>query len=155
MELRRYARRPGQRETLVELLDREFVVTQEAVGMEILGQFRDLDDPDSFVWLRGFSDMRTRKRGLEAFYGGPVWKAHAASANATMIDVDNVLLLRPLVGLELDTDRRAVRESTVERLAQHADFRTGPHWPGETLHGAAVASGKSSSAGGVADDPGD
>jgi hypothetical protein len=112
VELRRYALRPGQRERLVELFDREFVETQEAVGMEILGQFRDLDNPDSFVWLRGFSDMETRKRGLEAFYGGPAWKANAAAANATMIDVDNVLLLRPLVGLELDTDRRAAREGT-------------------------------------------
>ena len=111
VELRRYALRTGQRETLIELFDREFVETQEAVGMEILGQFRDLDDPDSFVWLRGFTDMRSRKRGLEAFYSGPVWKTHAAAANATMIDVDNVLLLRPLSGLELNADRRAARAS--------------------------------------------
>lgn len=112
VELRRYALRTGQRETLVELFDREFVETQEAEGMAILGQFRDLDDPDSFVWLRGFTDMRSRKRGLEAFYSGPVWKAHAAAANATMIDVDNVLLLQPLLGLGLNTDRRAPREHT-------------------------------------------
>jgi hypothetical protein len=67
VELRRYALHPDGRETLIELFDREFVETQEAVGMHVLGQFRDLDDPDSFVWLRGFSDMRTRKRGLETF----------------------------------------------------------------------------------------
>ena len=107
VELRRYALHPEGRETLIELFDREFVETQEAVGMSVLGQFRDLDDPDSFVWLRGFTDMQARKRGLELFYGGPVWKAHASAANATMVDSDNVLLLRPLSGLELDTDRRA------------------------------------------------
>jgi quinol monooxygenase YgiN len=107
VELRRYALRPDGRETLIELFDRELVETQEAVGMSVLGQFRDLDDPDSFVWLRGFTDMRARKRGLELFYGGPVWKAHASAANATMVDSDNVLLLRPLSGLELDTARRA------------------------------------------------
>ena len=106
VELRRYALRPEARETLIELFDRELVEPQEAVGMRVLGQFRDLDDADSFVWLRGFTDMGARKRGLEAFYGGQVWKAHAGAANATMVAVDNVLLLRPLSGLELDSDRQ-------------------------------------------------
>ena len=54
------------------------------------------------MWLRGFSDMQARKRALESFYGGPVWKQHSRAANATMIDSDNVLLLRPVSGLELD-----------------------------------------------------
>jgi hypothetical protein len=95
VELRQYTLRPGQREILVELFDRELVEPQEAVGMELLGQFRDLDRPDRFVWLRGFPDMESRRRSLEAFYGGPVWRANAAAANATMVDVDDVLLLRP------------------------------------------------------------
>jgi NIPSNAP len=95
VELRQYTLRPGQREVLVELFDREFVESQEAVGIDLIGQFRDLDRPDRFVWLRGFPDMERRRRALEAFYGGPVWKAHSAAANATMVDVDDVLLLRP------------------------------------------------------------
>jgi hypothetical protein len=33
---------------------------------------------------------------LASFYGGPIWKAHSAVANTTMIDIDNVLLQRPL-----------------------------------------------------------
>lgn len=63
--------------------------------MRVLGQFRDLDAPDHFVWLRSFPDMPARAEALRSFYTGPAWKAHAAAANATMIDVDNVLLLRP------------------------------------------------------------
>lgn len=114
VELRRYALHPGQRETLIDLFDREFVETQEAVGMSVLGQFRDLNDPDSFVWMRGFRDMKTRKQALQAFYGGPVWRQHARAANATMIDSDNVLLLRPVVELEFDRSRRAAPGSTVE-----------------------------------------
>jgi len=96
VELRQYTLRPGQRDVLIDLFDREFVESQEAVGMAVVGQFRDLDDPDRFVWIRGFSDMPARARALAAFYGGPVWKAHSAEANATMIDSDNVLLLRPV-----------------------------------------------------------
>jgi hypothetical protein len=29
--------------------------------------------------------MGRRREALEAFYGGPIWKAHAAAANATII----------------------------------------------------------------------
>ncbi|MBT2394936.1 NIPSNAP family protein [Streptomyces sp. ISL-100] len=95
VELRQYTLHPGQRDVLIDLFDREFVEPQEAVGMTVLGQFRDLDDPDRFVWLRGFDDMPRRAKALESFYGGPVWQAHRDKANATMIDSDDVLLLRP------------------------------------------------------------
>ncbi|MEZ2330034.1 NIPSNAP family protein [Mesorhizobium sp. RCC_202] len=95
MELRQYTLKPNRRETLIALFDREFVETQEATGMTVIGQFRDLDRPDMFVWLRGFEDMAARRRALTAFYEGPVWAAHKDAANATMIDSDDVLLLRP------------------------------------------------------------
>jgi hypothetical protein len=95
VELRQYTLHPGRRDALIELFEREFVETQEAVGIELIGQFRDLDAPDRFVWLRGFPDMESRARALGAFYGGPAWKANRDAANATMIDSDDVLLLRP------------------------------------------------------------
>jgi hypothetical protein len=95
VELRQYKLHPEKRDVLIELFDREFVESQEVLGMQVIGQFRDLDDPNRFVWLRGFRNMAERAEGLSAFYGGPVWKAHRGTANATMIDSDNVLLLRP------------------------------------------------------------
>jgi hypothetical protein len=96
VELRQYTLHPGRRDELIDLFDREFVETQEAAGMAVLGQFRDLEDPDRFVWLRGFPDMPRRAEALGRFYGGPVWKEHRDQANATMIDSDDVLLLRPV-----------------------------------------------------------
>jgi hypothetical protein len=95
IELRQYTLHPGQRDTLIDLFDGRFVETQEAVGMAVMGQFRDQGAPERFVWLRGFADMAARARGLAAFYGGPVWEAHRDAANATMVDSDDVLLLRP------------------------------------------------------------
>jgi hypothetical protein len=95
VELRQYTLHPGQRDVLIELFDHEFIESQEALGMEVVGQFRDLSDPNRFVWLRGFRNMPSRARALEDFYGGPVWRAHRDAANATMIDSNNVLLLRP------------------------------------------------------------
>ena len=95
VELRQYTLHPGQRDVLIDLFDREFVESQEALDMRVIGQFRDIDDPDRFVWLRGFRDMATRGASLKAFYEGPIWQEHRGVANPTMIDSDNVLLLRP------------------------------------------------------------
>lgn len=93
VELRQYTLHPGKRDVLIDLFDREFVESQEALGMKIIGQFRD--ENERFVWLRGFRDMPSRAQALKDFYGGPVWKAHRQVANETMIDSDNVLLLHP------------------------------------------------------------
>jgi hypothetical protein len=98
LELRQYTLLPGQRDVLIELFDRELVETQEATGMALVGQFRDLDNPDRFVWVRGFDDMPRRAEALTSFYGGPAWKANSQAANATMVDVSDVLLLRPATG---------------------------------------------------------
>jgi quinol monooxygenase YgiN len=95
VELRQCTLHPGKPDVLIDLFDREFVESQEALGMKIIGQFRDLDNPNRFVWLRGFQDMPSRAQALKDFYGGPVWKAHREAANATMMDSDNVLLLHP------------------------------------------------------------
>jgi hypothetical protein len=95
VELRRYTVHPGRRDELIALFEREFVESQEACGIELLGQFRDLDAPDRFVWMRGFPDPLRRADALDAFYGGPAWRAHRAAANATMLDSDDVLQLRP------------------------------------------------------------
>jgi quinol monooxygenase YgiN len=109
VELRQYTLKPGKRDVLIGLFEQEFIETQEATGMTVIGTFRDMDNPDRFVWLRGFTDMPTRARALQEFYGGPVWKAHREAANATMIDSDNVLLLRPArlaSGFSLENTKR-------------------------------------------------
>jgi quinol monooxygenase YgiN len=98
VELRQYTLHDGTRERLIQLFENEFIESQEALGMRVFGPFRDLEDPNRFVWLRGFPDMSERSRMLSAFYDGPVWRAHRDTANATMIDSDNVLLLRPTHG---------------------------------------------------------
>src|SRR4051812_31354934 len=76
VELRQYTLKHNQRDVLIELFEREFVESQETTGLRLIGQFRDTERPDRFVWLRGFPDMPARAASLDAFYGGPVWKAH-------------------------------------------------------------------------------
>jgi hypothetical protein len=67
VELRQYTLKPGARDTLVEIFEAHFIESQEALGMSIGGLFRDLDDPDRFVWMRGFASMEERRDALQAF----------------------------------------------------------------------------------------
>jgi hypothetical protein len=96
IDLRQYTLYPGTRDAFVELFDREFVETQEALGVRIIGQFRDLSDPNRFVWMRGFPDMPCREKALTEFYvHSATWKTHSENARSMMIDSSDALLLRP------------------------------------------------------------
>ena len=127
IELRQYLLHPGQRDTLIDVFDRELVEAQEAVGMDVLGQFRDPNRPDYFVWFRGFPDMTARHESLTAFYDGPVWAKHQAEAIATMIDSDNVMLLRAVTNDDAlpahRPNRRDIRAPTglVVVVAEHVE----------------------------------
>jgi hypothetical protein len=127
IEFRQYLLHPGQRDTLIDVFDRELVDAQEAVGMDVLGQFRDPHRPDYFVWFRGFPDMTARHESLTAFYDGPVWAEHQAVAIATMIDSDNVMLLRSVANDDAlpahRPNRRDIREPTglVVVVAEHVE----------------------------------
>ena len=97
VEFRQYELLPGRRDELIELFDREFVEPQEQLGIHVIGQFRDVDRPTRFTWLRGFASMPSRRAALTGFYlDGAAWAEHGPAANATMVDSDNVLLLRPV-----------------------------------------------------------
>jgi hypothetical protein len=96
VELRRYAMKPGRRDELIALFENEFVETQERCGAFPIGHFRDNDDPNVFIWFRGYANMHARLAALEAFYlRSPAWLTHRDAANSTIEDSDNVLLLRP------------------------------------------------------------
>jgi hypothetical protein len=94
-ELRQYTLHPCKRDVLIGLFEDRFIEPLERDGMQVPAHFRDLDNADRFVWFRRFDDMESRGRALPAFYRqDPVWQQYRNDANATMIDSDNVLLLR-------------------------------------------------------------
>ncbi|WP_157994293.1 NIPSNAP family protein [Peristeroidobacter agariperforans] len=95
LELRQYKIVAGKRDEMIAVFDGKLIEGQEEVGMRLLGQFRDRDDPNRFTWMREFSNMDARGAALTHFYTGPVWKAHRGEANPLLEDNDNVLLLKP------------------------------------------------------------
>jgi len=115
-ELRQYTLKGGTRAAFTRLFEAQFVNSQDEVGSHVRAVFRDLDDPDRFVWMRGFAGMPARQAALEAFYFGPVWKAHREQANAMIVDSDNVLLLKPVTGA---VGPKSLGDGGVVRIAIH------------------------------------
>lgn len=95
-ELRNYQMQPGRTREFIRYFEENFLFSQRDEGMDVLGQFEVVGEPDRFVWIRRFPDMESRLRGLGAFYGGPYWKARRNTANEMIVDSDHVHLLRPL-----------------------------------------------------------
>jgi hypothetical protein len=96
VELRNYLLKTGATGNFIRYFEERFLVSQREEGMDVLGQFEVVDEPDRFVWIRAFESLETRRRGLSGFYGGPVWREHRDGANAMMLEFHDVHLLRPL-----------------------------------------------------------
>ena len=102
VELRQYTLVPGRRDEMISIFEGELIEPQEDVGMRVIGHFRDEGNPDRFVWLRGFRDMPSRRAALETFYNGDLWHERRDAVNATIVDSDDVLLLRPANGASFE-----------------------------------------------------
>jgi quinol monooxygenase YgiN len=95
VELRQYTLYPGNLDHFIDIFERYFVESQEAEGITVVGSFRVLDDPNRFLWIRGFSSMNARREALHNFYTGPAWAQHKADVRGMFAEADNVLLLHP------------------------------------------------------------
>jgi len=157
VELRRYSLRPGAFEDLLRLFEERLVAGQEEAGMRIGGIFADEDEPESFVWWRGFADMKNRFQALEAFYNGPMWREYRDRANSTMLDSDDVILLRhtdPPHGGGADRGQGdGGRDAVATAILRHSGsseleywFSTEFHLALEELLGASVATWRSEAA---------
>ena len=144
VELRQYTLRPGARDVLIDLFEREFIEAQEAVGIRVGGVYRDRESPDRFVWLRGFTDMEARREALTGFYFGPVWQRHRDVANPTMLDSDDVLLLAPTTpehwspgparGRAAVDDPATPRDRVVISVYEHDADDDLDHWLAAEVH---------------------
>lgn len=96
IEFRRYTTVEGGQAAFTRYFETLFPEAFQQLGALALGQFTEHGNPNSFLWLRGFTSWEQRAVANAAFYYGPVWKEHKATLNGLMTDSDNVLLLRPL-----------------------------------------------------------
>lgn len=73
VEIRRYEIKPGRRDEFVAWFESEVIPAMQAAGMNILGVFEGVEDPNTFFYIRGFESEAERATVSDEFYGSDLW----------------------------------------------------------------------------------
>jgi heme-degrading monooxygenase HmoA len=101
IEIRRYSIVPGRRDEFVQWFEEEVRPAMTAAGIRILGSFVSQDDPDVFVYLRGFADEEERERLTSSFHGSEAWTGGLRARALEMETGYEVEVVRSTGGSEL------------------------------------------------------
>ena len=107
VEVRSYRIKPGKRAEFIELFETRAVPAQRQYGIQIVGPFLDVENPNKFVFLRSFPSLEDRDRMKDAFYGGELWKNELEAIAMSMLDSYDVILCETSPGCVFDWDHRS------------------------------------------------
>ena len=102
VEVRSYRIKPGRRDEFIRFFETRSVPALQSHGMKILGPLLDLENPNKFVFLRGFPSMDERERMKNDFYEGDLWKNELEAIAMPMIDSYDVILCETSPGFVFD-----------------------------------------------------
>ncbi|MGZ4808831.1 MAG: NIPSNAP family protein [Thermoanaerobaculia bacterium] len=92
VEVRTYRIKAGRRDEFIRFFDTRTAPAQRALGMKLLGPLLDVENPDVFVFLRGFPSLDERDAMKNAFYEGAEWKEELEAIAMPMIDSYTVVV---------------------------------------------------------------
>jgi len=93
IEMRTYKTKPGKRSQFLEIFRSKSIPAHTEIGMKILGPFLTIEDPDTFLFMRGFPDIRSRYPMKAQFYEGELWKRDLEGILMPMLDKYEVVLV--------------------------------------------------------------
>ena len=93
IEMRTYKTKPGKRAQFLEIFHSKSVPAHREIGMNILGPFLSLEDPDTFFWMRAFPDLPSRDPMKAKFYEGDLWKRELENILLPMLEKYDVVLV--------------------------------------------------------------
>ena len=99
IEMRTYKTKPGHRPEFLEIFRRKSIPAHEEIGMKILGPFPAVEDSDTFFFMRGFPDLRSREPMKAKFYEGELWKNELENVLMPMLETYNVVVVEDSDGL--------------------------------------------------------
>ena len=102
VEVRSYRIKPGRRAEFIQMFETRAVPALREHGMEIVGPFLDVENPNKFVWLRSFPSLEERDRLKDAFYEGDLWKNELEAIAMPMIDSYDCILCETSPGCVFD-----------------------------------------------------
>lgn len=102
VEVRSYRVSPGRREEFIQFFETRAVPAQRAHGINVLGPFLDLENPNKFVWLRSFPSLAERERMKATFYNSALWKNELEAIAMPMLESYDVILCETSAGYVSD-----------------------------------------------------
>ena len=99
IEMRTYKLRPDTRTEFLKIFESKSVPEHQKIGMRILGPFLSVEDADTFFWVRGFPDLKSRERMRDEFYEGKLWKEELEEKLMPMIEKYDVVVVEAKNGL--------------------------------------------------------
>jgi len=93
VEMRTYKLKPGKRDEFARIFRTRSIPAHAEIGMKIFGPFLSIEDPDTFLFMRGFPDLASREPMKAKFYEGDLWKNELESVLMPMIEKYDVVLV--------------------------------------------------------------
>jgi heme-degrading monooxygenase HmoA len=109
VEVRSYRITPGKRDEFIEVFKKRSIPGLQSHGMKVVGPMIDLENPNKFVFLRGFPSMEDVQPMKDAFYGGKLWKEELEQILMPMIESYDVTLCQTTAGFIMDDLTEASR----------------------------------------------
>jgi hypothetical protein len=86
VEVRSYRVAPGRLDEFITFFKTRAIPAQRSFGMKVFGPLLDLEDPNRFIWLRGFPSLEERERMKTLFYEGKLWKNELEAIAMPMLE---------------------------------------------------------------------
>jgi len=102
VEVRSYRITPGKRDEFIEFFETRSIEALQSHGMKVVGPMVDVENPNKFVFLRGFPTMEDLHRMKDEFYGGKLWKEELEQIAMPMIESYDVILCETTAGFVMD-----------------------------------------------------
>ena len=102
VEVRSYRITPGKRDEFIEFFEKRSAPALQSHGMKVVGPLIDLENPNKFVFLRGFPSMGDLHRMKEEFYEGELWKEELEQIAMPMLESYDVTLCETTPGFVFD-----------------------------------------------------
>lgn len=105
VEVRSYRIKPGRRAEFIEFFEKRSIPALRSQGMQVVGPFLDLENPNKFAWLRCFPSLAERERMRDAFYEGDLWKNELEAIAMPMLESYDVMLCETSPGCVFDVPK--------------------------------------------------
>lgn len=99
IEMRTYKTKPGKRAEFVKIFKSKSLPAHQEIGMQILGPFLSVEDPDTFFWMRAFPDLKSRGPLKDQFYEGKLWKQELEQKLLPILQKYDVVVVEAKNGL--------------------------------------------------------